>query len=257
MPHPLPSILVLAACALSASPVGAAQTVYTPPVIPPGQCRAMVAAPRDDWLEQVQDNFNKTQGKHFDLVFDGESFIAGWQIQGRGLDVWNARYAKLNAVDFGILGDFVQNDLWRLQHGQLDGIDPKLVVLLIGTHNTKFDPPEKIAAGIKVLLDEYEKDAPHARIILMANFPQGAGADDPFRAKIAQLNSLIAPFADGQRVVYLDIGDKFLAADGSLSPEMFNADMIHPKPALYQTWADALQPEIDKVFPPGTASPQP
>jgi beta-glucosidase len=142
----------------------------------------------------------------------------------------------------------VQSVLWRLQHGQLDGIDPKLVVLMIGTNNLQFDPPEKIAHGIQVLVDEYLKDAPHANLLLLGIFPRGTLSSDPFRPKIAEVNQQIASLADGKRVVYLDIGTTFLASDGSLRPEMFAADRIHPNDKLYEAWADVMQPEIGKLL---------
>ena len=226
----------------------AAEIVYTPPVIPNGEYRSMVPAAREDWLSAVQDKFNKTQGKHFDLVFDGGSFIADWDKPGRGLDVWNTRYAKLNATDFGINGDSVQNVLWRLQHGQMDGINPKMVILMVGMNNIPFDAPDKIANGIKVLIADYLKDAPNAKFLLMGAVPQGANATDPLRGKISQLNKLIASMADGKRVTYLDIGGKILDSEGSLRPELFAPDLVHPTIKLYELWADAMGPEIEKLF---------
>jgi lysophospholipase L1-like esterase len=228
----------------------AAQLVYTPPVVPPGVDRTTFPVDRQEWLERVQDNFNKTQGKHFDLVFDGDSIVAGWIWQGRGLDLWNAHYAKLNAADFGLAGDQVQNVLWRLGHGQLDGINPKMVVLMIGSNNALYDPPEHIGEGVKVLLAEYLKDAPNARFLLLGIIPRGVKAIDPMRAKIAQANKLIASLADGKRVTYMDIGPLFLQEDGSLNPAMFVSDLVHPNAKGYQAWVDAMQPEIDQVFAP-------
>jgi lysophospholipase L1-like esterase len=238
---------------LFASSLPAADQVYTPPDIPAGVNPETVPAPRQEWVRHVQENFDKTQGKHFDLVFDGDSITAGWNWQGRGQDVWNAHYAKLNAADFGIAGDQVQNVLWRLQHGQLNGINPKMVVFLIGANNITIgnDPPDQISAGIKVTLNEYLKDAPNAKFLLIGCLPQKS--DNPassVRTAVTQVNALIAPLADGKRIIYRDIGSKFLNPDGSLRSEMFVSDRVHPSAKGYQVWAEAIQPEIDKVFPP-------
>jgi len=252
MLHALKSLsFIIAGSCLSFSGF-AAQKVYTPPTLPPGASRTTTPAERDDWLQRVQESFDKTQGKQFDLVFDGDSIIAGWDWAGRGLDLWNSRYAKLHAADFGIAGDMVQNVLWRLQRGQLDGIKPKLVVLMIGTNNLTYDDPDQIAAGIKAILDEYAKDAPNAKMLLLGLLPRGAKADDPIRPKITQVNTQMATMADGQRVTYLDLSDKFLLPDGSMNPELFMSDLTHPNAKGYQVWADAMQPEIDKVFPPAS-----
>jgi lysophospholipase L1-like esterase len=248
------SFLLVTVVGLLVSSLGlAAENVYTPPVIPPGGNRVAVAAPRQEWLEHVQKNFSVTQGKHFDLVFDGDSITAGWNWQGRGQEIWDARYAKLNATDFGIAGDQVQNVLWRLQHGQLEGINPKMVVFMIGANNIMIgnDPPDQIAAGIKVALAEYQKDAPNATILLIGCLPfKKDQAADPLRAAVMQVNSLIAHLADGKRIIYLDIGSKFLNPDGSICADMFVSDRVHPSAKGYQAWADAIQPEIDKVFSP-------
>jgi lysophospholipase L1-like esterase len=235
----------LLATALLASPALAAETVYTPPNLSGGNS-ATVPAAREDWVARVQSNFDKTQGKHFDLVFDGDSITDFWQTKGK--EIWDEHYSKLNATDFAISGDKVENVLWRLQKGQLDGIDPKLVVLMIGTNNTAKNSADQISDGIKALVADYLQRAPHARLLLLGVFPRSEKADDPIRAKIAQINQSISALAS-DRVTYLDIGAKFLDAQGTLSKEIM-PDMLHPSPKGYQIWADAIQPEIDKTFAP-------
>ena len=222
-----------------------AEKIYTQPVIPPGGNPATVPASRDDWRARVQSNIDKVQGKPVDLVFDGDSITDFWQTKGR--TVWDARYGQLHPADFGISADKVENLLWRLRQGQIDGLDPKLVVLMIGTNNTARDTAEQIAEGIKTVVAEYLQRAPHARILLLGVFPRSAKAEDPIRAKIAQINQLISTPSD-PRVTYLDIGAKFLDAQGALAPDIM-PDMLHPSEKGYTIWADAIQAEIDKTFP--------
>ena len=243
-------LVIVGSCLMSSA--FAAQVVYVPPTVPAGMDRTMVAAPQRAWARHVQENFDRTQGKHFDLVFDGDSIMAGWNWEGRGQKVWDARYTKLHATDFGIAGDQVQNVLWRLRKGQLDGINPSLIVFMIGANNIMIgnDPPEQIAAGIKVVLAEYLKDAPSAKLLLLGCLPFKADkATDPSRAKAMHLNTLISPLADGKRISYLDIGPILLNPDGSLRSEMFVADRVHLSDKGYQAWADMMQPVIDKSFP--------
>jgi len=231
--------LVVAASASAEIPAAA---VWPCPTPPQGSNPAVFPAPRMDWVERVQTSLERTRCKHFDIVFDGDSITDGWQ--GSGREVWAAHYATRNAVDFGISGDKVEHLLWRLHQGQVDGMDPKLVVMMIGTNNTGRDSADQIAEGIKTASAEYLKRCPHAHLLLLAVFPRAEKATDPARAKIASINKEIASLA-GERVTFLDLGPKFLAADGTLPREIM-PDFLHPNAAGYKIWADAIQPVVEK-----------
>ncbi len=235
-------VLSFAATALSEIPSSA---VWPLPVIPPGGNPAVIAAPRDEWVARVQGTLDQTAGKHFDLIFDGDSITDFWR--GTGRSVWMERYGSIKAFDFGISADKVENLLWRLQQGQVDGLDPKLVVLMIGTNNSGRDSVDQIAEGISLVTAEYLKRCPHAQILLLGVFPRSPLASDPIRAKIAAINKKIAAL-QSDRVTYLDIGRKFLEPDGTLTREIM-PDFLHPSAKGYQIWADAIQPVVDKYFP--------
>jgi lysophospholipase L1-like esterase len=218
------------------------------PTPPPGTTRATYPVPRLDWIGRFQGNLDKLKSGPYELIFDGDSITDNWQ--GPGKEVWKARYGALKAADFGIGGDQVQHVLWRLQHGELDGQNPKLIMLMIGTNNGGEDPKE-IADGIKLLLNEYETRCPDAHILLLGVFPRGNDADPRTkqgRDWIAKINTLISTYDDGKRVTYLDIGAKFLTPEGTLTAEIM-PDYLHPSAKGYQIWADAIQPVIDKYFP--------
>jgi len=227
-------------------------TVIWPlPQPPPGTPRATYPVPRVDWLVRFQGNLDKLKSGPYDLIFDGDSITDFWQTPGRGLEIWKARYGAIKMADFAISGDQVQHVLWRLQHGELAGQDPKLIMLMIGTNNGGEDPKE-IADGIKLLLNEYETQCPDAHILLLGVFPRGAAAKAPIRDWIAKINAIISTYDDGKRVTYLDIGAKFLQPDGTLTKEIM-PDFLHPSAKGYEIWADAIQPVIDKYFPPAVA----
>ena len=213
-----------------------------------GQNTALTASPRIDWAVRFNNTLLKTKGKHFDLIFDGDSITDFWQTAKTGKPTWDARYAPLNAVDFGVSGDRIENLLWRLKEGQGADADPKLVVLLIGVNNTATNAADEIAAGIKALLPVYLAQCPHARILLLGLFPCGEKSSDPRRAKIADVNRQIAKLDDGQRVTFLDFGDKFLDPDGTMTKDVM-IDFLHPNAKGYRIWADAIQSEIEKTFP--------
>jgi lysophospholipase L1-like esterase len=182
-----------------------------------------------------------------DLIFDGDSITAGWRGGANGL--WQKHYPPYNAFDFGMSGDATQNVLFRLENGELDGLHPKLIVLLIGTNNMYANTPEQIADGIKAIVAEYQKRCPDASILLQGIFPRGEKPTDPLRAKVKAVNQIISKLADGNKVIFLDFGDKLLDADGNYTKPV-TADFLHPNLPGYQIWADSIQPVIDRFFPP-------
>ena len=171
---------------------------------------ATTPAPRDpNWVKR-HDGFVEIAKKGgVDLLFLGDSITDGWR--NRGKDVWEKNYGSLKAANFGIGGDQTQHVLWRLQNGELDGIKPKLAVLMIGTNNLRGNTDEEIADGVKAIVAELHKRTPETKLLLLGVFPRGEKADDPNRGRIKHINSIIAKLDDGGKTVkYLDIGDKFL-----------------------------------------------
>ena len=219
------------------------------PSAPPGVNSAICSLPRLEWFARVKNNNDNAakiaEGIH--LVFDGDSITDGWHKAGQ--QIWMERYAKFGAFDFGIGGDRTENLLWRLSQGQLKEIHPKLVLLMIGTNNLSSNTNEQIAEGVKAIIDQYRKLCPDATILLQGIFPRAADATNPLRERIKEINKIIASYADGKNIRFLDFGDKFLEPDGSMSPEVM-PDFLHPSPKGYQIWAEAIQPVIDQYFPP-------
>lgn len=224
-----------------------------PSTPPAGTNTAIYAVPRIEWLMNVQANNEKARAlPSVDLIFDGDSITAGWQ--GAGRAVWNKYYGKLNAADFGIPGDGTQHLLWRLtQGGQVDGLHPKLIVLMIGTNNLS-NTAEQVVDAVKAIVTEYQKRCPQAVILLQAILPRGElAASNPHRDKNKVVNKILSDFADGKNVIFIDFGDKFLNPDGSIIKEDM-PDFLHPSAKGYQIWADAIQPIISQYFPSVPAS---
>jgi lysophospholipase L1-like esterase len=197
---------------------------------------------RTNRLEDTHRKFERYSGKHFDIVFDGDSIMNRWETTGK--EIWNQRYAGTSA-DFGIEGDRVENVLWRLQQGQVNKVDPKVVVLMIGTNNSGRNSADQIAGGIKVLVAEYEKLCPNAHIILMGIFPRGEKSADAGRRKVAAVNREIKALGAEERVTYIDIGLQLVESDGTISRDMM-PDFLHPTAKGYKIWAAAIQPVIDQ-----------
>jgi lysophospholipase L1-like esterase len=181
------------------------------------------------------------------LVFIGDSITQGWEKEGR--EVWQQHFAQYHALALGFGGDRTENALWRLQHGEIDGIAPKAVVLMIGTNNTghRGEDPKTTAAGIKRLLDEIRRRLPRTQVLLLAIFPRGEKADDFLRGLNQRVNRIIAGHADGRSVHFLDIGPALLGADGTLSKDVM-PDLLHPNAKGYAIWQRAMDPALQRLM---------
>ena len=208
---------------------------------------AIVPSPRDPgWVKRHEGYVEIAKKGGVDLLFLGDSITDGWH--GGGKAVWDKNFAPLKAANFGIGGDQTQHVLWRLQHGELDGIKPKLAVLMIGTNNLGGNSDEQIVEGIKAIVAELHKQTPDTKLLLLGIFPRGMKADDGARARIKHINSIIAKLDDdGKTIKYLDIGDKFLEADGTL-PKSIMPDALHPNGKGYEIWAAAIMPTVKEMM---------
>ena len=187
------------------------------------------------------------KGGNIDLLFVGDSITDWWRQAQRGLPVWNEFFAPLKAANFGIAGDTTQGVLWRMQNGELDGFQAKLIVLMLGTNNINRNANDDIAEGDRAIVNEFLKRQPQAKVMLLGVFPRGPAADNPFRASIKAINEKLATIADNQRVFYMDIGDKFLAPDGTLPAEIM-PDGLHPNAQGYKIWADAIHARVKELM---------
>ena len=160
------------------------------------------------------------------LLFLGDSITAGWG--GRGKKVWDENYAKYEPANFGIGGDRTQHVLWRIENGELDGIKPKVLVLMIGTNNIG-STPDQIATGTTAVVKAVRTKLPEARILLLSIFPRSELADHPNRGKLQAVNDQLAKLDDGPggKVKFFKLWDQFLDPAGTLSKEIM-PDGLHP-----------------------------
>ena len=208
---------------------------------------AVVPAPRPDaWWQQRHESMNaRAKQGHVDLLMIGDSITHGWE--GAGKDVWNNYYGKRHAVNLGIGGDQTQHVLWRLDHGNIEGISPKLAVLMIGTNNSSSNSPEQIAEGVKAIVDKLRTKLPQTKVLVLAIFPRGPDNHDRLRQVNTKANERISKLADGRTVFFLDIGPKFLQADDTLSKDIM-PDLLHPNAKGYKIWAEAIEPTVAKLM---------
>jgi alkaline phosphatase D len=209
---------------------------------------AIVAEPRTDegGVKRTNQVLERAKAGPADLVFLGDSITEGWE--GAGAEVWAKRYAPRKAIELGVGGDRTQHVLSRIDHGQLDGVAPKLVVLMIGTNNSNGDDhtAREIADGIGAVVSRIREKLPQTKILLLAIFPRG-DTPNPQREKNAEASRFASKLADGKAVRYLDIGERFLGKDGSISKEIM-PDFLHLSPRGYQLWADAIEAQVREIL---------
>jgi lysophospholipase L1-like esterase len=227
--------------------------------VPPGmnavvQNTAIIPVLRQNptnWVARHEGFVAQAKAGGIDLLFMGDSITDGWR--NRGLNVWSKFYSPRHAANFGIGGDQTQHVLWRMENGELDGIHPKVVVLMIGTNNTGRNndgSPRnsniEVIAGVTAIVNDFRTRLPDSKILLLAIFPRG-NFDDPQRAQVALINTAIAKLDDGKMVKFIDIGSNFLEADGTL-PKSIMPDLLHPNAKGYQIWADAMEPTLAEML---------
>jgi lysophospholipase L1-like esterase len=200
----------------------------------------------------------KAKQGRIDIYFEGDSITRRWGATDYPelLANWKQNFFGWNAADFGWGADTIQNILWRLANGELDGVNPKIIVLLAGTNNVgNTVPPEgddakvaDITNGLRAVLDMLRAKAPGATIIATAIFPRNDNmAVMPI---IDRINRNLAKLTDGQRIRYLSINARLADGDGKLFDGMMNTDKLHPAIPGYQVWADALKPLFAELLGP-------
>jgi len=204
---------------------------------------------QDWWMPRHQQKLEEKRkliaaGTPPQVVFIGDSITHYWEDAGR--EVWQRHYAKYHALDLGFGGDRTENVLWRLQHGAIDGLAPKVTVLMIGTNNTghRAEDPRTTAAGIRRIVDEIHRRTPGTQVLLLAVFPRGERPDDVLRGINARVNKIIAGWTD---VHFLDIGAALLNPDGTLSKDVM-PDLLHPNEKGYGIWQRAMEPTLKKLL---------
>ena len=205
-----------------------------------------------DWYARHKTKLEEVKHKQADIVFIGDSITHFWSPEdniGYGKEVWQEFYGNRCVLNLGYGFDRTQNMIWRLEHGEMAGQSPKVIVVNAGTNQFSVTPrydgdtPGAAFAGIEKLVKLLRRLAPKALIVLMALFPRKPAER---QRAIDGLNVLLAARFGGlpasERLVFLDITRKFLLPDGTFNEELFVDRSCHPNNAGYRIWAEALEP---------------
>lgn len=185
------------------------------------------------------------------ILFLGDSITEGWGTKAP--ELWEEHFGKFQPANFGIGGDGMQHVIWRVEQGELDDINPRLVVLMLGTNNTAAHTAEQILAAHRKLHGLIREKLPAAKLLIVAVLPRGPRERDGkvgFEHRmgvIRTVNAGLAKLADGKQVRFLDVGPLFLGADGKIPNELM-PDQLHPNAAGYRIFAEALKPVIEEMM---------
>jgi len=211
-------------------PVAAGNQANDPTRPVPGQVR---------WFMRNHASYvAQTKSRKIELCLLGDSIMALWPG-----DLFKKYFGKYQAVNFGVGGDKIQYALWRLEHGELAGTAPRVIVLLIGINNMGVNSSDEIAYGIAYFVNYLRAHFPQTKVLLLGLFPT-KGHD---QEKIVAVNRLIAKLDDGQMVRFLNLHDKFLDKDGKL-PAGLLQDAVHPAPKGYEIWGDGMAPLLAQMM---------
>lgn len=223
------------------------------------------ASPRLDKTSQIVHEElleKRTQGQ-IDVYFIGDSITRRWGTSDEQykhlLENWNQNFHGWNAGNFGWGADRTQNILWRLEHGELDGVNPKVIVVMAGTNNVGSLTPigddhrriNEIARGLQEIIKVARKKAPRATILLTGIPPRNDNM--AVMPTIQGINAKLAKLADGKKVRFININDKLADRDGKLFEGMTDPDKLHLSVKAYQIWADALKPHLEELLGPKAA----
>lgn len=197
------------------------------------------------WPRQEEKKARLKEG-NVDLLFVGNSITHGWESTGK--KYYEQYYAHRNVANIGFGWDRTQHVLWRLNDYDFSNISPKVAVVMIGTNNSNGDDntAEEIGDGIVAVCNKLHTQFPKMKILLLAIFPRSPQPDAQ-RAKCAKASALASRIADNQSIFYLDLTDKFLEPDGTISPEIM-PDYLHPNEEGYRIWAEAMEPVLVKLL---------
>lgn len=210
-----------------------------------------------DWHARHAAVLNLKESVKPEIVLLGDSITHLWggdpaEPKGnRGADSWASLFGDRAVLNLGFGWDRTQNVLWRIQHGELDGLRPRLAIIHIGTNNlagtanARENTPAEIAEGIQAVVERTKAVCPGVTILLMAVMPRGEKPDDPARRRVAAINTLLPEVAKTTGATLIDLTGRLLNPDGTLSRDIM-PDFLHPGPRGYAVWAEALRPHLGR-----------
>ena len=198
----------------------------------------------EEWKAHHERHLHTPARVNAKLIFLGDSITEGWS----AAPAYRESFGKYSPFNMGIVNDMTQNVLWRIEHGALDGTQPKVVVLMIGVNNLAGGfTPEQTSNGVRAILTAIQTRVPNARILVLGVLPARQDAANPLRQTIKDTNQLLQGQAKPGKVEVRDLGAVMLEPDGSISKATMR-DFIHPTAEGFARLSQALAPHLDSLM---------
>lgn len=250
------AVLLLGTQTVNAQPAVKPQTLPTTKPTLPSADRKLepvgdpnVASPRTGDAAAVfkmshERLLQRTKQGAIDLLFLGDSITQFWD---RYPDNWKNHFGDYKAANYGLAGDRVENLLWRIENGELDGLTPKVIVLMIGTNNTGINPADQIAVGIGHAVTTLRTKCPNSKILLMSILPRSREGEEAKSDAIRAVNNSIAKLDDGTNIRFVDLASKFANPEGRVGRDLM-VDGLHPTGKGYDLWGEALETLLEEMM---------
>ena len=255
----VPAFAGLVSLAVAQTPAPATTTA-APMMAAPAPVDASLGAPKAGnkrFFELHESFLVRAKAGPIGVLFMGDSITEGWT---KAPHIWEHYFGKYQPANFGIGGDQTQHVIWRIENGELDGITPKVMVLMIGTNNSASHTGDQIADAVKRIIVLTRAKIPGIKVLLLAILPRDArrnndglitqAAIDDAAKRVAandRANALLAKMDDGVNVRFLNTNAIFLGRDGRI-PWTIMPDQLHPTAAGYQLWAEALEKPLAEMM---------
>ena len=196
------------------------------------------------WMPRHEQKLAEDGRESAKILLIGDSITHGWENTGK--DIWEEYFGDYSTYNIGYSGDRTENVLWRFEHGEIDGVNPKLAIVMIGTNNTghRQDAPECTAKGVELIVDQLNQKLPGTAILLLAIFPRDATPEGEMRQLNTKINERIKELDGRENVSFLNINSAFLDEKGNLAEDIM-PDLLHPNEDGYRIWAKAMKPAIE------------
>ena len=196
--------------------------------------------------EAILEKINKEKDK-INFVMIGDSITHF--MENRANTLLKETFPAIHELNLGYSADKTENVLWRLRNGEIKGVNPKLVMIMIGTNNAghRKDKPKDTAKGIELILEEVKKQCPESKVLLLSIFPRGETKEGQHHLINQEVNKIIAAYADQKKVFHLDINKHFLNEEGNLKKE-YMPDLLHPNLEGYKVWMKAIKGTVETLM---------